>query len=305
MFSANENIALRQQKRKVVQFVEECIPTNALDAGTSVMVMQVSCKAPGCVPLETAIVICFPRRYASVPFIHINSSTATASQTSPSPTTTSTIEMEELIPGLEESKNGGNFKTKILLPLNEVTKEDILDALPPCFLGGRRTMEKICLRVRDITFGQIMQAMGEDDKEGRKLMAEYLMAALKEYINEECIAPPMNEGYPSRPKDEAENETSRLETDISNKVGNIKPDTRRSHPKDSGIDNGSESGSGSGSVAEWKQRQKFEIMFGSISSGASSSAMRKISQREHDPALRFPGCQCCESNDLDNFMSII
>ena len=32
MFSANENLALRQHKRRVVQFVEDCIPDFALDA---------------------------------------------------------------------------------------------------------------------------------------------------------------------------------------------------------------------------------------------------------------------------------
>lgn len=33
MFSANENLALRKHKRRVVQFVEDCIPDFALDAG--------------------------------------------------------------------------------------------------------------------------------------------------------------------------------------------------------------------------------------------------------------------------------
>ena len=95
MFSANENIALRQHKKRVVDYVESCIPEEALDMGTMVMAMQVSCKAPGCVPLETAIVIVFPKLG------------------------------EEVIPGLPESQ-GGNYKTKVLKPMSEVTKDDIL-----------------------------------------------------------------------------------------------------------------------------------------------------------------------------------
>ncbi|EJK58227.1 hypothetical protein THAOC_21667, partial [Thalassiosira oceanica] len=54
MFSANENIALRQHKRRVTEYVESTIPEEALDKGTTVMVMQVTCRQPGCVPLETA-----------------------------------------------------------------------------------------------------------------------------------------------------------------------------------------------------------------------------------------------------------
>lgn len=38
------------------------------------------------------------------------------------------------IEGLPES-SGGTFKTKILLPMSEVTKDDVLDALPPAFEG--------------------------------------------------------------------------------------------------------------------------------------------------------------------------
>ena len=57
MFSANENITLRHHKRRVVEYVESTIPESALDLGTSVMVMQVDCRVPGCVPVETMIVI--------------------------------------------------------------------------------------------------------------------------------------------------------------------------------------------------------------------------------------------------------
>lgn len=61
MFTANENILLRQHKRRVIEYVESTIPEDALDLGTTVMAMQVSCRQPGCVPLETAITIVFPK----------------------------------------------------------------------------------------------------------------------------------------------------------------------------------------------------------------------------------------------------
>jgi len=61
MFSANENILLRQHKRRVIDYVESTIPEDALDLGTAVMAMQVSCRQPGCVPLETAITVVFPK----------------------------------------------------------------------------------------------------------------------------------------------------------------------------------------------------------------------------------------------------
>ena len=104
MFSANENLILREHKRRVVQYIENTIPDDALDMGTSVMVMQTVCKTPGCVPLETSVIVVFPK------------------------------DGIEHISGLPESC-GGTFKTKILLPLSEVTEEDVFDALPPAFKG--------------------------------------------------------------------------------------------------------------------------------------------------------------------------
>ena len=170
MFTANQNIALREHKRRVVAFVESTIPEEALEMGTMVMVMEVSCRAPGCVPLETVITIVFPRGQSS-----------------------------ELIPGLPESGSGGNYKTKILMPLAEVSKDDVLDALPPQFEGGRRTMESLCLRARDVMLSQISQIMGDEDVEGKRLMAEYLETCLKDYKERNCVAPEIGEPFPPLP----------------------------------------------------------------------------------------------------------
>jgi tRNA G37 N-methylase Trm5/tRNA(Phe) wybutosine-synthesizing methylase Tyw3 len=163
-FSANENILLRQDKKRIVACVEATMSPDCLDMGTTVMVMQVSCKAPGCVPLETAIIIVFPK-------------TGT-----------------ELIDGLPQS-NGGSYKTKVLKPMADVTDDDVLEALPPCFEGGRRTMEKLCTNARDVCIGQITQLFGDDDKESvrdREAMALYLQQCLQRYMQRGCV--PLKEG---------------------------------------------------------------------------------------------------------------
>jgi hypothetical protein len=169
MFSANENILLREHKKRVVKYVEETIPEEALDMGTSVMVMQTACRTPGCVPLETAIAIIFPRP--------LKGSTSS----------------KELVPGVKESGNGGSFKTKVLLPLSEVTKDDVLDALPPGFNGGRKTWENTCLSLRDLMIGRIGGLVGSGDTEAeiedRRLLAEYLRQSLTDYLARNCKAP--------------------------------------------------------------------------------------------------------------------
>jgi hypothetical protein len=185
MFSANENLMLRQHKRRIVEHIEKTIPEEALDFGTTVMVMQVSCKAPGCVPLETAIIIVFP-----------NSST-------------------ELIPGLPESQNGGSYKTKILKPMADVTQDDVLEALPPAFEGGLRTMQNLCLYARDVMLAQITQLFGEEDDHtvsDRQAMAEYLQGCLQDYIGNKCKPPELGEN--SEPGDSTSTavESSKEET---------------------------------------------------------------------------------------------
>eukprot|EP00579_Thalassiosira_antarctica_P010966 CAMPEP_0201920922 /NCGR_PEP_ID=MMETSP0903-20130614/9404_1 /ASSEMBLY_ACC=CAM_ASM_000552 /TAXON_ID=420261 /ORGANISM="Thalassiosira antarctica, Strain CCMP982" /LENGTH=321 /DNA_ID=CAMNT_0048457781 /DNA_START=14 /DNA_END=979 /DNA_ORIENTATION=- len=196
MFSANENILLRQHKRRVVEYIESTIPDNALELGTSVMVMQVSCRQPGCVPLETAITVVFPRP---------------PSKKKKKKKENGNVQQQEqqkedvpafpqpLLPNLEESRIGGNFKTRILKPLSDVTLDDVLDALPPNFEGGRRTTESLCLKARDMTFAQIGQLAGNDDtgdsKEGRRLLAEYLKVCLEEYVERGCVAPEWGEPF--------------------------------------------------------------------------------------------------------------
>jgi hypothetical protein len=178
MFSASENILLRQHKKRVVQYVESTIPESVLDLGVNVMAMQVTCTTPGCVPIETAIIIIFPKL-----------------------SNDDDDDEKELLPGLPESGSGGSYKTKILKPLSDVTKNDVLDALPPSFMGGTRTIEKICFHIRDQMFGQITQLFDETDTNShvvaRQLVAQYLHECLQIYINSGCIPPEIGQPYPS------------------------------------------------------------------------------------------------------------
>lgn len=164
MFSANENIRLRQFKRQVVGYVESTIPESVLDLGVNVMAMEIACQAPGCVPLETNIVIVFP------------------------------TSSKELLPGLSESA-GGNYKTKILKPLSQVTLDDVLDVLPPAFIGGRQSLERTCFYARDVMLGQITQLFDDSDIIGKTYMAQYLRQCLQDYIDRNCQPPELGEPF--------------------------------------------------------------------------------------------------------------
>ena len=228
MFSANENIALRQHKRRVTEYVESTIPgivrgppadvilshilvqptrpyllpiEDALDKGTTVMVMQVTCRQPGCVPLETAITIVFPRP----PRKKKKRSSRDANNGPPKADEEEPSFPEPLIKDLESSRIGGSFKTRILMPLAEVKRDDVLNALPPNFEGGRKTIESLCLKARDICFAQIGQLVGvdntEDNIEDRKRVARYLRDSLSTYLDRECVPPEWGEPWPNETED--------------------------------------------------------------------------------------------------------
>jgi hypothetical protein len=317
MFSANENLLLRKHKRRIVDFIEECIPEAVLDLGTSVMVMQVSCKAPGCVPLETAIIIVFP-----------------ACQ-------------EELLPGLAESK-GGSFKTKVLLPMAEVTQQDVLEALPPAFTGGLRSMEKLCVTARDVMLAQITQLFGDDDLEGRKLMALYLQQSLQDYIDRDCVPPPLDEPFPdkqtttetnvetqtdtanvaSAPSTTALNPTvapptvTTKSTSISKGTGNevirrpvddvteTKPVTTNQRTRPTPAANTTRTTipvTNVSSVASQRLQQSVDRQLMSNNSN-SGNILARLNEREHAPGIRRPGCPCCDpdnpSNVVDQMMQL-
>lgn len=186
---------LREHKRRVVNYIEATIPESLLDLGTSVMVMQTACRTPGCVPLETAIAIVFPR------IKHRKG--------------------EELLPGIKES-DGGTYKAKVLLPLAQVTNDDVLDALPPAFQGGRKTWESTCFTVRDLVFGRIGGLVGSGNEEGevddRRVLAQYLRMALDDYLERDCVAPVL--GQPFDKLDLKTEANVDVNVDNSNSIGN-------------------------------------------------------------------------------------
>jgi hypothetical protein len=197
MFTANnDTILLRQIKKQIVLWVEQCIPEHVLELGTSVMTMQVSCQLPGCVPLETIIFVVFPKS------------------------------SQALMAGLPESA-GGTFKTKILKPMNQIQIQDIYDALPPSFINGQYTIEKTYCQIRDQMFGLMTQAMtitenenNETKKEDGKnnntssssttsnptnnnnelklKLAQYLQQSLQDYIDHQCTPPAIGQSYPGK-----------------------------------------------------------------------------------------------------------
>jgi hypothetical protein len=93
----------------------------------------------------------------------------------------------ELLEGIAESKDGGTLKAKVLLPMADITKQDVVEALPPPL--GTRSMEKLCFQARDFVLAHIAQLVGEEDEEGRRLMADYLISCLEEYKQRHCVAP--------------------------------------------------------------------------------------------------------------------
>jgi len=315
MFSANENLQLRKYKRRVVEFVEATIPEDALDLGVNVMAMQVSCKAPGCVPLETAIVIVFP-----------------ASE-------------EEILPGLPESA-GGSYKTKVLKPMSAVEKDDVLEALPPQFIGGKRSMERLCLQARDVMLGQITQLFGDEDALGRKLLAQYLQQSLQTYMDRGCEPPEWGEEFP----EVVVNEMTANKVNESGKYTVVKAAAELTgaaeevkHPVAfSGTGNvvlqraadddpvvvapasSSETTSNNASntstakttpsvdsVTRRRQQQvaqrKLQNQLG-MNSGGTNGLLSQLAEREHAPGIRRPGCPCCDpdnpSNVVDQLMQL-
>jgi len=303
MFSANENIQLRKYKRRVVEYVEATIPEDILDLGVSVMAMQVSCKAPGCVPLETAIVIVFP---------HSD---------------------DELLPGLPESA-GGSYKTKVLKPMSAVEKDDVLEALPPAFQGGKRSMQKLCLQARDVMLGQITQLFGEEDEAGRKLLAQYLQQSLQTYMDRGCEPPAWGEEFPEAASAAAvlpvDKDEERAQPSAFSGTGNIVIQRAVDDDDDAVVVAPPSSSSSANTnatsqktngakvnptisvdtVTRRRQQQAAERQLQRQLAGSSTNGglLSQLAEREHAPGIRRAGCPCCDpdnpSNVVDQLMQL-
>eukprot|EP00550_Attheya_septentrionalis_P010517 CAMPEP_0198304596 /NCGR_PEP_ID=MMETSP1449-20131203/57484_1 /TAXON_ID=420275 /ORGANISM="Attheya septentrionalis, Strain CCMP2084" /LENGTH=309 /DNA_ID=CAMNT_0044007123 /DNA_START=2699 /DNA_END=3628 /DNA_ORIENTATION=+ len=309
MFSANDMLVLRQHKRRIVNWVEEMIPEELLDLGASVMAMEVSCRAPGCVPLETVVVICFP---------------SVESNLVPNGTT--------------------NFKTKILVPMAQVTLDDVLDALPPNFEGGRQTLERTLQRSRDVMLAQIEQLYEPDDLEGRRLMVQYLRQSLDEYVSRNCTLPSEQDDEEAKtdaigtantapvPSNALENKDSDLtkkeaiqamptvtladtkatsETKAATGTGNFiirRPVEDNSSNRTQVIEKKPASKE---TAMDWRRRQvmETEMQAAMLSSSSSSQGIiQRLAEREHAPGIRRTGCPCCDpdnpSNVVDSMMML-
>lgn len=122
---------IRQQKLRITRYVEDLVPAPVLQAGALIMVMQVDSPVNGSM-YHTVISIVFPLpEEDGTQFIH----------------------------GIKESGEGGTFRTTIYRPLIDVTRDDVFDAFPEQFPGGRRTMERLAYRARDMAIAQIEQEM--------------------------------------------------------------------------------------------------------------------------------------------------
>lgn len=306
MFSANENIVLRQHKRRVVEYVESTIPTSALDLGTSVMAMEVKCRTPGCVPIETVIAIVFPR----------------------------ILSEGELIPGLKESALGSSFKAKILMPLASITMDDVLDALPPAFEGGKKTWESTCLNTRDFVLGRIGGILGIGDSEvlveERQILAEYLKQCLEDYVENRCVAPELGKPFPDKvEKNEVDVPEELKASDNQSDEKNGAESKGSDEVKNNGVDvlQGSIKGNGnfvirrtleddslkpnppklqSKYTVNGTSRRKQQLMEKSLQLPTSSDAMiRCLADKEHAPGIRSPGCPCCDPDNVQNIVDDI
>ena len=379
MFAVAGNSDLRQHKRRVAAYVESTLPPLAVEAGTSVMVMQVDCRSPGCVPLETVVVIVFPRQIehqqtrtngtsavggvgrrrrriagpgrrkvggangvnkekekeiqqviekdketqqegvgksnedSSVPSKSFPLSTPLLSKPpNPEPIQDST----PLIPGIPESATGGTFKTRILLPLADVTLDDVLDALPPSFVGGRRTMGTIRLASRDALFSRLTQEFGggggengesnsisdgdsgidEDSgervEESRKLRADvsnYLIECLNEYVSRGCISPPIGEPWPEKDDNGGGIDgldvigTTRVSPNVvEGRIEGTGNFVLRRKPDDVVEGN---------VIEDYKKEKKTEVI-----SGTTRGRLEGFSD-QHAPGIRSPGCPCCDPDN--------
>jgi hypothetical protein len=233
---------------------------------------------------------------------------------------------QELLPGLPQSQNGGAYKTKILKPMAEVTRDDVLEALPPSFQGGLRSMERLCLQARDGMLGQITQLFAEDDVEGKTLMAKYLMESLHTYINQNCEPPEWGQEY-AKIGDEDENNASILETQGSESMVGTKvlsgmasegtENIVMKRPKDSehvtrtmstteskstATNTTKQSSSSQQTTSTVSLRRKQQAMAQRLdaTTNSSSSLLARLSEREHAPGVRRPGCPCCDPDDPSN-----
>lgn len=160
---------LRIHKSRVIQYVEQLVPPSVLDAGALIMAMQVESPVNGSMH-HTVISVVFPLPQ---------------------------YDGHTYIPGVKESGEGGTYRTTIYRPLIDVTRDDVLDAFPEQFPGGRRTIERLSYRARDVAIAHLEQDFGEGNADTKRQVAQFVIDSLQRYLDLDCVPPKMGAPFPT------------------------------------------------------------------------------------------------------------
>ena len=160
---------LRIHKNRIISYVETIIPPSVLESGVLIMAMQVDSPVNGSM-LHTVISVVFPLPQ---------------------------YEGHEFIPGIKESGEGGTYRTTIYRPLIDVTRDDVLDAFPEQFPGGRRTVERLSYRARDAAIAHLEQDFGEGNADAKRQVAQFVIDSLQRYLDLQCVPPKMGTPFPT------------------------------------------------------------------------------------------------------------
>ena len=160
---------LRMQKNRIIKYVEQLVPPSVLEAGALIMVMQVDSPGVNGSMYHTVVSVVFP-----LP----------------------AYEGHQFIGGIKESGEGGTYRTTIYRPIIDVTRDDVLDAFPEAFPGGRRTIERLSYRARDVAVAHLEQDFGEGNADSKREVAQFVIDSLQTYLERDCVPPPIGKAFP-------------------------------------------------------------------------------------------------------------
>jgi hypothetical protein len=183
---------------------------------------------------------------------------------------------------------------------------------------------------------QITQLMGDDDLEGKRLMAAYLQQCLNEFVERDCVPPEYGEPFPPEKKNgnthatELTSDNDRLTNGIIQSSGNFvvrrAGDDENESPKifmapinEQGNTvvprlhgkEDDEPGSVTATVSstslssansngptsmDWRRQQSVNRAM------SSQSIISQLSAREHPPGVRRAGCPCCDPDHPNNYV---
>ncbi len=289
--NVNSQLSIRALKRQVTTWVEGKLPNGCLEAGTAVIVMEVSCNAPGCVPLETAVMIVFPHGW-----------------------------VEGIVPA--KVIGDGTYRTKILKPMAEVDEKDVESALPP-ELGGTFDPVRSALDIRDSVLASIDQKIVNADDKG--LVVEFLRASLSEYASSGFKLPERGV-MPSEEEGDRDNADVVVDANVGAETVKEKPppsgnfvikrpaslassiavapppaSTPPAQPKT--LDKAFSPPpprSGLGLPSSALNNAKMTSIRNMMEAKSSSTLLSRLEQSEHPAGVRRRGCPCCDPDDPNN-----